>query len=250
MASKRRRCCSGESDDGGYFAGTGRFKSGAISGRRFGGLESCEFQPGFQLRELLLRRLVAAPRQKLAKHFRNRVEGRVLEKCPGRRLDPGVRRASDLFMEALHHARFADPRFAYDQRHLAFAFEGTFPTIHQQAQFVFAPDKWSQSTRCRGRFEPSSYSAWLDYPVKLDRPFDPLERLRSPIFNHEQPGDQPMRIRGYQYRAGSGGRLHPRGDIGRVAEYIGCLCPHLRQPPPRLNRCRPSRRALGAWGAR
>ena len=175
------------------------------------------------MRELLLRRLVAAPRQKLAKHFSNRVEGRVLEKGPGRRLDPGVRRTRDLLMEALHQARFADPRLADDQRHLAFAFEGTFPAIHQQAQFVLAPDEWSQSSRRRRRFEPPAYSAGLDYPVKLDRPFDALERLRSAIFDHEQPGDQPMRIRGYQYRAGIGGRLHARGDIGRVAEYIGVL---------------------------
>jgi hypothetical protein len=57
----------------------------------------------------------------------------------------------------------------------------------------------------------------------LDGPFDPLERLRSAILDHQQPGDLPMRIRAYQYRARSGGRLHARGDIGRVAEYIGLL---------------------------
>ena len=32
-----------------------------------------------------------------------------------------------------------------------------------------------------------------------------------------------MGILGYQYRAGSGGFLHPRGDIGRVAEYVRVL---------------------------
>ena len=32
-----------------------------------------------------------------------------------------------------------------------------------------------------------------------------------------------MRSRGYEYRAGSGRRLHPRGDIGRIAEYVGIL---------------------------
>ena len=72
----------------------------------------------------------------------------------------------DLFMEALEQARFADSRFANDQRHLAFAFESMFPSIHQQAQFVLAPDEWSQSTRCRRRFEPPAYSAGLYYPVK------------------------------------------------------------------------------------
>ena len=93
-----------------------------------------------------------------------------------------------------------------------------FPAIHQQAQFVFAPDEWSQSTRCRGCFEPPAYSAGLDYPVKLDRPFDPLERLRSAIFNHEQPRDQSMRGVGDNHRAWICSRLDPCGDIGRVAE--------------------------------
>jgi hypothetical protein len=97
------------------------------------------------------------------------------------------------------------------------------PAIHQQTQFVFAPNEWSQSSRRRACFEAPAYSAWLDYSVKLDRPVNPLERMRSPILDHEQPGDQPMRIRAYQYRARSGGRLHPRGDIGRVAEYVGLL---------------------------
>ncbi len=32
-----------------------------------------------------------------------------------------------------------------------------------------------------------------------------------------------MRILGHHYRAGSGGFLHPRRDIGRVAEYVGVL---------------------------
>src|SRR5579864_9721165 len=100
-------------------------------------------------------------------------------------------------MEALHQARFADPRLADDQLHLAVAFEGALPTIHQQAQFVLAPDEWSQSTRRCRRFESSAHSAWLDYLVKLNRPFHALERLRSAIFNHEQPRYQSMRSRGY-----------------------------------------------------
>ena len=90
-------------------------------------------------------------------------------------------------MEALHQARFADSRFADDQRHLALAIERAFPTIHQRAQFVFAPDEWRQSTRRRGRFEPPAHSARPDYAVKLDRLFDALERLRSAILDHEQP---------------------------------------------------------------
>jgi hypothetical protein len=105
----------------------------------------------------------------------------------------------------------------------AFIIEGAFPTIHQQAQLVLAPDEWSQCMRCCGRFEPPSYSAGLDYPVKLDRPLDALERLRPAIFNHEQPGDQPMRSRGYQYRVGRGCCLDARCEIRSIAEYVGFL---------------------------
>jgi hypothetical protein len=173
------------------------------------------------LRELLFRRLIAVPRQKVAKHFTNRVEGRVLEKCPGRRLNPGVRRTRDLFVEALHQARFADPRLADDQRQLAFSVERALPTILQQVQFVFTSDEWSQCPRCRRCLEPSAYSARLHYPVKLDRPIDPLERLRSPILDHEQSRDQSMHCLSDDHGACFRGRLQSRGDIGRVAEYVG-----------------------------
>ncbi|MFZ1121371.1 MAG: hypothetical protein WAN81_14180, partial [Candidatus Binataceae bacterium] len=54
----------------------------------------------------------------------------------------------------------------------------------------------------------------------MDRPFDALERLRSAIFNHEQPGDQPMHCVGDNHGAGFRDRLHSRGNIGRVAKYV------------------------------
>ena len=126
-------------------------------------------------------------------------------------------------MEALHQARFADARFADDQRHLALAIEHALPSIHQQAQFVLAPDERRQSTRSRGRFEPPAHSARLDYAVEPDRPFDAFERLRAALFDHEQPRDQPMRRIGDHHRARLRRRLHPRGDIGRVAEDVGVL---------------------------
>ena len=79
------------------------------------------------------------------------------------------------------------PILADNQCHLAFAFEGTLPSTHQQAQFVFASDEWSQCMRCRCGFESPSHPARPDYPVKLDRPFYALERLRPTILDHEQP---------------------------------------------------------------
>ena len=112
-ASNRRRCCSGERADGGYFAVSGRFKSGAISASASAG-----FSPTSSSRLSSCASCSSAgsspPRQKLAKHLSNRVEGRILEKRPGRRLDPGMWSTRDLFVEALHQARFADPCLADD----------------------------------------------------------------------------------------------------------------------------------------
>ena len=47
--------------------------------------------------------------------------------------------------------------------------------------------------------------------------------MRSPILDHEQPGDQPMRVCGYQYRARSCRCLHASSNIRSIAEYIGIL---------------------------
>src|SRR6202035_4731816 len=99
--------------------------------------------------------------------------------------------------------------------------EDPFPPIYERAQFVLAPDERCQSMRRRGRFEPPSYTTRSNYAVESNRPLDALERLRSAIFYYEQPGDQPMGVRGYQYGAGIGYGLHARGDIGGVAEYVG-----------------------------
>jgi len=103
-----------------------------------------------------------------------------------------------------HQARFAHPRFIDDQRHLAFLILRVLPTIHQEAQFVLAPDEWSQSTGCGRPFQSTAHSARLDYPVQLQGPFNTLERRRPATFDHEQSRDQAMGLLSYQYRAGSG----------------------------------------------
>ncbi len=73
------------------------------------------------------------------------------------------------------------------------------------------------------RFESSAHPARLDHPVKLGRPLDALERLRPTIFDHEQPRDEPMHCVGDHHGARFRSRLHARGDIGGVAEYVGLL---------------------------
>ena len=72
------------------------------------------------------------------------MEGRVLKKWCGGGLQPVVW-GRQLFMEALKQARFADAGLADNQHHLPLALKRTFPTIRQQAQFIFAPDKGGQS---------------------------------------------------------------------------------------------------------
>jgi len=61
----------------------------------------------------------------------------------------------------------------------------------------------------------------MDYPVKLDRSIDPLERLRFAILDHEQPRDQPMHGVGDNHGAWFRSRLHACSNIRSIAEYIG-----------------------------
>ena len=49
---------------------------------------------------------------------------------------------------------------------------------------------------------------------------DTLERLRPALLDHEQPRHQPVRRIGDQHCTRRRRRLHPRGDIGRVAENV------------------------------
>ena len=64
--------------------------------------------------------------------------------------------------------------------------------------------------------EAPAHSARADYPVKPDRLFDPFERRRSAIFDHEQARNQPMRRVSNGYGARFRCRLDSRGDI-----YVG-----------------------------
>src|SRR5262249_23508723 len=139
------------------------------------------------------------------------------------RLDPGVGRTGNLFMEALHEARFANPSLAHDQRHLALAVLGTLPPTHQQMQFVLAPDKWGESVRSGCRFQPPTGSAGSYHPVQTDWPCQALQGLWSAILNHEQSRDQTMGILGRHHRVRSSRLLRPGGDVGRVAEHVGLL---------------------------
>ncbi len=92
------------------------------------------------------------------------MKGRVLKKRCGSGRYRSVQRIRDLFVEALRQSRFANPRLADDQGHLAFTIQHAFPATYQQAQFILAPDEGSQSAGCR-RFQPASDSAGLDHAV-------------------------------------------------------------------------------------
>src|SRR6185312_9949616 len=147
-----------------------------------------------------------------------RVEGRVLEKGRGRTLQPGMGMGPDLLAKALHQPRFADTGLAHDRDHLTVALAHPLPTTHEQPQFVLAADERRQPTRGGRGFEPPTHPADPGYPIELYRLVDALERTRGTVFNREEAGDEPIGRGGYQYRAGSGGFLYSRGDIGHVAE--------------------------------
>jgi hypothetical protein len=92
-------------------------------------------------------------------------------------------------MEALQQARFADTRLADEQRYLPFTLPAALPARHQRAQFVLTPDERGQSGDRSGGSKPSSHSAWLNYLVKPELPFNPLHRGRSATLDHEQTRD-------------------------------------------------------------
>ncbi len=106
----------------------------------------------------------------LTQPFANRIEGRVLEEGARTGLDPGVRRAGDLLMEALHQARLADAGLADDSNDLAFTVKHAFPSTQQRTQFVLAADEGRQSTRRSHRFETPAHPARSNYAIESDRP--------------------------------------------------------------------------------
>ena len=50
--------------------------------------------------------------------------------------------------------------------------------------------------------------------------------MRAAVLSHEQPGGLALHGRGDEDRAGLGGALDPRGDIGRVAEHFARCVDH------------------------
>src|SRR5215831_2082124 len=123
-------------------------------------------------------------------------------------------------MEALQQARFANARLADDQHYLPFTLPAALPARHQRAQLVLTSDEWGQSTDCGGGFEPAAHSARSNYLVKLERPFDALQRRRSVILDHEQTRDQPMHSVSDEHSVRFCYRLHPCSNIGSFAEHI------------------------------
>jgi hypothetical protein len=115
---------------------------------------------------------------------------------------------------------------------LTFTFERTLPAIHQRAQFIIPPDEGGQDAGRSRSIETPARSTRLNYAVNIYRPFDAFESLRAAIFDDEQARDQPMS--GVCDRDGPGFRcgLHPRREIGHVAEdfrfVAGALTNHGR----------------------
>ena len=85
----------------------------------------------------------------LLQHVGDRIKRRILEKWRGRAFEPGIGSSGNLFAKALHQARFADAGFADNRDDLTFALAHALPTIHQQTQFVLAPDERGHPAHCR-----------------------------------------------------------------------------------------------------
>ena len=119
-------------------------------------------------------------------------------------------------MKFLDQAGFAEPRLADDQHQLAVALPRPLPAPHQHRHFVVAADERREIARAGA----APAAARADEPEQSHRLGHALERVRAALFGDEQPGDLALHPRGDQNRARLGQRLHPRRDIGDVAENL------------------------------
>ena len=185
----------------------------------FTDLQPSALQPELEQGYSLLRTLVATPPEALIEYLRDGVKRRALEKRLASAFDPQMRIVPDARTEFLDQARLSDSRFANYKRELALPLARSLPATKQQSHIIFAPDKrcldakrWTvpASTRYRG----------LDRAIELDRMLDALELMRTAILDHEKARHQLLHRGGNHHRVGVGSRLHPRSDVGRIAEHI------------------------------
>ena len=144
---------------------------------------------------------------------RDRMQRRVLQQLRGSPLDPGMRRLRQPGAELLDQPRFAEARFADDQRELPFAAARTFPATREDIELLAAADQRGR----RARTAPPAAAAGAHDAVELRLFGHSLQLMLALVLGDEQFGDLAVhagRDRDFPRR---GGALHARGDVGRLA---------------------------------
>ncbi len=130
--------------------------------------------------------------------------------------------SASLRAKFLDQTRLADAGLADDLDELTLAFERARPAAHEQGEFVLAPDERRQGARPAA---PAAAARPHD-AIERDRRRHALEVMRALVFGDEKPGGLPLHARGDEHRSRLGRGLHPRGDVGRLAEHFAGRVDH------------------------
>ena len=191
-------------------------------GRVFGWVQADQTQSILEVGQALFGGQVRA--EALAAPFGDRMQRRILQQLRRRPLDPGVRRLAEAAVKLLHQPRLAQAGLADDQRELALAFARALPAPGEKIELLLAPDERRQSARPAA---PAAAARAHD-AIERHRRRHPLELVLAAVLRHEQSGGLPLDRGCDEDRAGLGGALDPRGDIGRIAEHFArCVDHHL-----------------------
>jgi hypothetical protein len=111
-----------------------------------------------------------------------------------------MRLVADPLAQGRQKARLADARFAPDEHDLAFAVAGVAPAVHQQRDFVLAPDQWRHALRPR-RLEAADVLGLAKNRPGGNRRLEAFQRLRSEGRQLERAAQQPSRRLGDHHAA-------------------------------------------------
>jgi hypothetical protein len=162
------------------FLGQRNIKKRREQGSVFRGIELDLGKRVFQVRQPPFRRQVSAA-EALPAPFSDWVQRRVLQKLRAAPLHPGVRGVGEPGVEFLNQARFAQARFADDQRQLALAPTRPLPAPHQHGDFLVTAHK-------RGEIPLSGTApatTGADEPEQGRRFGHPFERMRAALFRNK-----------------------------------------------------------------
>src|ERR1700733_1907476 len=183
-------------------------------GRMFGWVETGQTQRAFEVGEALLGWRIRTKTE--PPPFGDWMERRVLQKLRGAPLAPGMRCLRQLRMELFDQPRLAEAGLAYDQHELAFARASALPAAREQPEFFLAADERREGPPAAS----SAAAAGANDAEELDGPRHALEFARALLLDDKEPRHLSLDIQSDEDRAGLGLRLHPRGDIGRIAEHL------------------------------